>query len=158
MLDIYLLIFKYLFTFLLFIWLHWVSVAHRIFSCGMWTLSYGMWDLVPSAGIEPGSPALGVWSLSHHRSPWYYILHSASANYFNVRKEVGTLNSFCWRNQLIQNCMIAVLFVSLACGAPLCCTKLPHILTYSYSLLLPTKGLLTCMPVWYHFNYHSCAF
>ena len=28
-------------------------------------LSCGMWDLVPWPGIEPESPALGAWSLSH---------------------------------------------------------------------------------------------
>ena len=50
----------------LFIWLHLVLVATwSIFSCGIWILSHGMWDLVPWPGIEPGSPALGVWSLSH---------------------------------------------------------------------------------------------
>ena len=26
--------------------------------------SCGMWDLVPRPGMEPASPALGVWSLS----------------------------------------------------------------------------------------------
>ena len=42
-----------------FIWLHWVLVvALRIFSCSMW-------DLAPWPGIEPGTPALGAWSLSH---------------------------------------------------------------------------------------------
>ena len=50
----------------LFIWLHLVLVATwSIFSCSVWILSHGMWDLVPWPGIEPGSPALGVWSLSH---------------------------------------------------------------------------------------------
>ena len=29
------------------------------------TLSYGLWNLVPRPGIEPGLPALGGWSLSH---------------------------------------------------------------------------------------------
>ena len=33
--------------------------------CGIQTLSFGMWDLVPWPGIEPGPPALGVKSLSH---------------------------------------------------------------------------------------------
>ena len=28
-------------------------------------LSLGMWDLVPSPGIELRPPALGVWGLSH---------------------------------------------------------------------------------------------
>ena len=28
-------------------------------------LSGGMWDLIPQPGIEPGAPAVGVWSLSH---------------------------------------------------------------------------------------------
>ena len=30
------------------------------------TVSCGMWDLVPWPGIEPGPPALGLWSLSHY--------------------------------------------------------------------------------------------
>ena len=48
----------------LFIWLCRVLVVARgIFSCGMRTLSFGMWDLAPGPGIEPGLPALGVWSL-----------------------------------------------------------------------------------------------
>ena len=29
------------------------------------SLICGLWDLVPWPGIEPGSPALGTWSLSH---------------------------------------------------------------------------------------------
>ena len=33
-------------------------VAHGFFG-------YSMQDLVPRPGIEPGPPALGVWSLSH---------------------------------------------------------------------------------------------
>ena len=37
----------------------------RSFSCGMWILSYGMWDLVPWPGTEPRPLALGVLSLSH---------------------------------------------------------------------------------------------
>ena len=45
-------------------------------SCGLWTLSCGMWDLVPWPGIEPGNPALGVQILS----PWttrevHFLLH-----------------------------------------------------------------------------------
>ena len=50
----------------LFIWLYQVlTAAHRTFSCIMWTLSCGLWDLVPQQGIEPNPPVLGVWSLSH---------------------------------------------------------------------------------------------
>ena len=50
----------------LFILLHQVlGAACGIFSCGMWTLSYGMWDLVPWPGIEHRPPALAVWNLSH---------------------------------------------------------------------------------------------
>ena len=37
----------------------------NLFSCGMWTLSWGMWDLVPWSGIQPVPPALGGWGLSH---------------------------------------------------------------------------------------------
>ena len=39
-------------------------VAHRIFSCCMWTLTHGMWYLAPWPGIKPGPPALVVRSLS----------------------------------------------------------------------------------------------
>ena len=50
----------------LFIWLQQVLVAaHGIFSCGVWTLSCSLWDLVPWPGIKPVPPALGVQSLSH---------------------------------------------------------------------------------------------
>ena len=50
----------------MYIWLCWVLVAAcRIFSCGLWTPVCSMWDLVPWPEMEPGPPALGVWSLSH---------------------------------------------------------------------------------------------
>ena len=50
----------------IFIWLHRVLVsACKIFSCCMWTLSCGMWDLVPWPGIKSGPTALGVQSLNH---------------------------------------------------------------------------------------------
>ena len=35
------------------------------FSCGMWTPSHGMWELVPWPGIEPRPPALGARRISH---------------------------------------------------------------------------------------------
>ena len=45
----------------IFIWLCRVLVAAcGLFSCGMWTLSWGMWDLVPWPGIKPWPPKLGV--------------------------------------------------------------------------------------------------
>ena len=56
----------------LFIWIQWVLVeAHGIVNlyCGMRDLfsflSCGIWDLVPWPGVEPWSPALEPWSLSH---------------------------------------------------------------------------------------------
>ena len=53
-------------TFTSFIWLCWVLVVvQRLFSCSMWNLSCGMWDLVPWPGIEPGPPALGGQSPNH---------------------------------------------------------------------------------------------
>ena len=65
-----------IFIFIIFIWLHWVLVAAwgtsifisacRIFSCGMLTLSSGMWDLGTTwPGIEPWPPPLGARSPSH---------------------------------------------------------------------------------------------
>ena len=53
----------------LFIWLHQVLVtACKIFSCGLWSLNYSMWNLVSLTGMEPGPPALGAWSLIHWTS------------------------------------------------------------------------------------------
>ena len=52
--------------------------ACKISSCSMWTLSWDMWDLVPRPGLEPGSSALGQWSLSHwatKKVPWPRILN-----------------------------------------------------------------------------------
>ena len=40
-------------------------LAYGMFSCGKWSLSWSMWDLVPWPGIKPRAPALGVQSLSH---------------------------------------------------------------------------------------------
>ena len=58
--------FFFKFYFYLLIWLGLVlAVACRIFSCGMWTLSCRMEDLVPWLGIKPRPPALGVQCLSH---------------------------------------------------------------------------------------------
>ena len=42
------------------------SLRHKgCFSWSIWTLSCNMWDLAPWIGTEPGTPTLGVWSLSH---------------------------------------------------------------------------------------------
>ena len=35
-----------------------------LFSCGTQTLSWGLWDLVPWPGLEPGPPTLGAQNLS----------------------------------------------------------------------------------------------
>lgn len=65
----------------LFIWLHCFSVwcpapsiciaACEIFSCGLWTLSHGMWDLVPGPGLNPAPLHWEhkSWPLGHQRSP-----------------------------------------------------------------------------------------
>ena len=42
-----------------------LSCSRQDLPCSVWTLSYSMSALVPWPGIEPGSPALGVQSLSH---------------------------------------------------------------------------------------------
>ena len=67
-------------------WLHGIFVAtQRIFSCGIWTLSWGEWDPV---GIEPGPPALRVWSLSH----W-------------TTREVRPLSAFWFPTLLLLSCL-----------------------------------------------------
>ena len=58
----------FIFTALLFTWLHWVFVAeHGVpdLPCGVQTLLCGMWDPAPWPRAEPGLPARGVWSLGH---------------------------------------------------------------------------------------------
>ena len=42
-----------------------LSYGTQDLHCPMQALSGGIQDLAPRAGIEPGPPALGVWSLSH---------------------------------------------------------------------------------------------
>ena len=48
----------------------------RIFSCGRQSLRWGMWDLVPWLGLEPGPPELGACNLSHWTTkevPWILL-------------------------------------------------------------------------------------
>ena len=78
----YVCVYVFFISIYLFIWLHWVSVAGGgLLSCGspapyLWhagslvvacklLVVACMWDLVPRAGIEPGSPALGARSPNH---------------------------------------------------------------------------------------------
>ena len=42
-----------------------LSCGMQDFSSSMWTLSYGIWNLLPQPGIKLGSPALGAQSFSH---------------------------------------------------------------------------------------------
>ena len=49
-------------SFVLFLPYQGLVAARGVFS--MLTLSWGMQDLIPRPGIEPGPPALGAWSLS----------------------------------------------------------------------------------------------
>ena len=56
----------FLFHVYLLIWLCQVLViAHQIFDLFCRIFSCSMWDAVPRTGIEPRSPAFGVWSLNH---------------------------------------------------------------------------------------------
>ena len=55
-------------------------MAYRIFDhhCSLGTLSFGLWDQVPSQGLNLGPPALGAWNLSHWATrevsrPYYYF-------------------------------------------------------------------------------------
>ena len=55
-----------IYHFYFFIWLHQVLVvAHRIFHCDMQTLIWHVGSSSLKCGIEPRTPALGAWSLSH---------------------------------------------------------------------------------------------
>ena len=58
-------LFVYLF---LFIWLHWVLLQHvgsSVFLAGCGIFHWGKWNLISWPGIEPGTPALGMWGLNH---------------------------------------------------------------------------------------------
>ena len=83
------------FFFCLFIWLCWVSVvAHWISDLRwcMWDLcSTG--DLVPWPGIEPGSPALGAWSLGHWTTR--EVLSPSGLNHINFSHFVKLGSFFC---------------------------------------------------------------
>ena len=62
-----------------FIWLHWILVETlRILNlcCSMWTLSCGMWDLIPWPGIKLRPLAMRVLSLNHWTTrevPMYFV-------------------------------------------------------------------------------------
>ena len=63
-LSLFLNILKQFFFFL--IWLRWVLVvACRIFSCGMQTLSYSMWDVSSLTRDTTRVPCIGRWILNH---------------------------------------------------------------------------------------------
>ena len=56
--------------------------------------SYSMWDLVPRPGIEPGTPVLGVGSLSHWTTrevPQYIVFYTC-----NLFTELNTLFHFIY--------------------------------------------------------------
>ena len=79
-----------IYHFKIFVWLHLVFItARRIFSCGVWTLSCSMQDLVPWPRIEPRPPALGAQSPSHWTTREF--LHCSSNKHFTL------LFSFCLR-------------------------------------------------------------
>ena len=49
------------------------TCSMKTLRCSMWTLTWDMWDLITWSGIEPGTPALGAWSLSYRTTreiPW----------------------------------------------------------------------------------------
>lgn len=76
-------------------------VTHRIFSCGVWSLSCSMWDLLPWLGIESRSPAFGAQSLSHcsnREGPWGK--HLTCIISFNSPSGRGYYYySFCWKKK-----------------------------------------------------------
>ena len=108
--------------------LHWVLAAAlgsllfvaacRLFSCRRWTLGCGIWALVPWPGMEPGPPALGVWSPSHWASGQVPVVtcwcgygggHEATGNdcgsLSSVPSPPGYWNRMCvaWLSWVIQN-------------------------------------------------------
>ena len=76
-----------------------VSVAGRsIFKCCMWTLSFGLWDLVSQAGIELGPPELGARSLSHwtcREIPTVYFIVRCTSFLIILTYTNCSPNSFC---------------------------------------------------------------
>ena len=65
---------KKFFNLFKFIWLSQILVA------AVGIFSFGMWDLVPQPGIEPGPPALGTQSLGHWMTLEVLVLILKSEN------------------------------------------------------------------------------
>ena len=103
--------FKYLDLCIHFIWLGLVSVA------ALGIFSYGMWDLVPWPGIEPGTPALGAGTLSHWttREVPYGAL---SLSLPEMSQSLGHRQDCCWEDEGYGRAFI--LRVSLRCCC--CCS------------------------------------
>ena len=110
--------FKKIFIYLFIYWMGRVLVAAwGIFSWGMWAFSCGTRDPVPSPGMEPGPPALGVWSLNHWTTgevPTYryleqhrFELHGSTYTwiYFSkyIGKNFGDLDNL---KKLAANCVV----------------------------------------------------
>ena len=73
--------------FILFILTLFINLPVPGLSCGMLAFSYGIWDLVPWPGIEPGPPALGAQSLDH----WTTRLSPPSVQFRLVIQSCPTL-------------------------------------------------------------------
>ena len=106
----------------LFVWIHQILVAtSKIFTCGMQTLSYSMWDLVPWPGIEPGPLALGAQSLSHWTSrkvprETFKVMEIFSVLYLNGGYQVYTgllirKQSMSWTQDLSPLCTLLMYFI-----------------------------------------------
>ena len=73
------------------LWSSLQCVGSSVAACGIF--SCGMWGVVPWTEIEPGHPALGVWSLSHWTTRVVHIYSFQQALYegFNLSMYLPTL-------------------------------------------------------------------
>ena len=78
-------------------------VACGIFSPGLWTLSWGLWDLVPWPGREPRPPALGTLSLSHWTTVEVPKLGSFKQQFFRMGFHIKMPIDTSARRHLLQD-------------------------------------------------------
>ena len=112
-----------------------VFIVCEIFSCSVWTLSCGMWDLVPQPGIKPRPPALGAWTLVHWTTGEVLkILHVTN-------KREHTLPS------VLSNCILLVKLHMARLPSPKSENRCQLSISYWTSILIEGIALsnLTCM-------------
>ena len=105
----------------------------------MWTLSWGMWNLVPWEGIEPRTPAWRARRLSHWAATEVPVIISWVSVYVSLVNYQSL--SLCFYPPCLQSYLLALLFL-LSSFSP---TVLPYSLQYFISFLHPFLLIFSCL-------------